>query len=166
MSHVPSESCFGVSDNDRAPCAQRCSSISIAGVFLVAFVVIVGGCYFGLQRFPLFFASLSGFALHVEKPPRQVATIGQLVELKAKLTAVGGKDVEVVGARCPCGCLDITPIPTRIPAGSTQEVTILFDSSGRKPMEFQANIDLILGTSSAQVQIPMHVTLIQNVNDK
>jgi hypothetical protein len=130
--------------------------IAVLGLSTIVAVV----SFLANGRIALGYAWLQGYAIHVEAPRHQVAVIGEVIEIRAKLTAIGSADVEVVGARLPCGCLEIKPMPVRIARGASEELVILFDTSDRKPMEFKVGIELFLGVSSPQVTIPLHVTLV------
>ncbi len=106
-------------------------------------------------------AAMRGYALYVEPPPRRSVFVGETIELKARVTATGSEDIDVLGARLPCGCLEIRPIPMRVPRGSSEDVTIVFDITNRKPMEFKVCIDLYLGVASKQVSIPLDVRIVE-----
>lgn len=125
----------------------------LAAIVLLPVVItkIAGSTPFGQQ--------LSGYSLSVESPPEVAATIGDVVELKASLTAIAGKDVRIVGAKVPCGCIDISPIPMSIPSGTSKEIVMRFDTSERSARVFKGEIPLLLDIKSPPVSIRFQLDL-------
>lgn len=103
---------------------------------------------------------LSGHVISVVVPPPKATAIrGEAIELKATLAAIGSRDVRVVGAKLPCGCMGLSPLPLDIPAGEEREILIKVDTSQRKSLTYSGEIPLIINVAAPPVSIPVRYDL-------
>ena len=136
--------------------------------FLVAImlaVVVVGMCFW-IGDHTTFGRYLSGHVLRISCPETITVAADDSVIVDVQVAPLyQRREVRIVGARVPCSCLGIEPIPMTLLPGETQTLHVRLDATGLIPGSMEMEIPLLLNVAAPATAVRFNFVVTPSVSD-